>query len=172
MIRSLAIAARFLLFHVLSVFMTAIMLVVLSPLMTAIIDGKVDWVNLGQDLIVALVMAAAVAALLLIPSALGWWGGGVLLKRSDAPLNRRLAGQGAMAGLAGFASFISMLIWLENLSRQSRGSAQGQLVLEGLVLEGLMELSPLLLGIPTGAFFGWLVYRHMWPNLPAAPQLR
>lgn len=167
MIRSLAIAARFLLFHVLSVFMTAIMLVVLSPLMTAIIDGKVDWVNLGQDLIVALVMAAAVAALLLIPSALGWWGGGVLLKRSDAPLNRRLAGQGAMAGLAGFASFISMLIWLENLSRQSRGSAQGQ-----LVLEGLMELSPLLLGIPTRAFFGWLVYRHLWPHLPAAPQLR
>lgn len=169
MIRSLAIAARFLLFYVLSVFMTAIMLVVLSEFMTAIINRQpVDWIALSQGLtIVGAMSAPLVAATMLIPSALGWWAGGVLLTRSNAPLNRRLAGQGAMAALAGCASLIGTLIWLENLSRQSRGSAQGQ-----LVLEGLMELSPLLLSIPISAFFGWLVYRHMWPDLPAAPQLR
>ena len=169
MIRSLAIAARFLLFYVLSVCTTAIMLVVLSEFRTAIINRQpVDWIELSQGVIIfGAIAAPLVSAIMLIPSALGWWAGGVLLTRSNAPLNRRLAGQGAIAGLAGFASFISMLIWLESLSRQSRGSAQGQ-----LVLEGLMELSPLLLGIPISAFFGWLVYRHMWPNLPAAPQLR
>ena len=27
---------------------------------------------------------------------------------------------------------------------------------------------PNMLGIPIGAFFGWLVYRKLWPTLPAA----
>ena len=28
------------------------------------------------------------------------------------------------------------------------------------------------IGLPIGAFFGWLIYRRLWPNLPAAAQGR
>lgn len=164
--RSAAIGARFLLFHVLSVFGTGLFLVLPSEFMAGINDSQPGiWVELGQTLVVTSVMAAVVAVLLLLPSALGWWAGTALLKTVTGQ-SLRLAGQGAVAGLAGFASMTGMLIWLDRMARNGQSSKLSQ-----TLMEDLMALLPLSLGIPVGAFFGWLVYRRIWPNLPA-PALR
>lgn len=77
---------------------------------------------------------------LLIPSALGWWAAGALLDKLGRADNARPALQGASAGLAAFIAFWIMLA----------------------------PTLPNMLGIPIGAFFGWLVYRKLWPTLPTA----
>lgn len=167
MIRGLAIAARFLLFHVLSAFTTVAALAIQSELMRAVTyDLPLDWVQLSQELIVVSLVGAFAAVVLLVPSALGWWAGGVWLTRRDVPLNRRFAGQGTIAGLTAFACLASILMWLSHLARQGQSAAQDRTALDDLI--GLL---PFLLGVPIGAFFGWLVYCRIWPNLPA-PTLR
>ena len=140
--RGLAIAARFLLFHSLSVYATAF----LSASIIMVIGRENS--SLAHRLAAAADFSAGMSlryGLLLLPaSVLGWWVGGQICDKMGTAPARRPGFQGAMAGLFAFIAmgFLTAMI------------------------------PPNIIGLPIGAFFGWLIYRRLWPNLPAAAQGR
>ncbi len=136
--RILAIAARFLLFHVLSVLVTAVITAFAIQRAPGLAGMTIRLQPPPVEF--ALRLTGVLGPFLLIPSALGWWAAGALLDKLGRADNARPALQGASAGLAAVIAF-----WIT-----------------------LAPTLPNMLGIPIGAFFGWLVYRKLWPTLPAA----
>ena len=134
--RNLAIAARFLLFHFLSVLATAIFMALLFQFAVRY-NGALRPL-FGPAISMAFDMTMFYGPFLLIPSALGWWIGGVYLARRGTNPARRPVLQGVLAGLFTIIAFS----W---------------------------DIAPMplaLIGMPVGAFFGWLIYRKLWPDLP------
>ncbi|MBA4489737.1 hypothetical protein [Paracoccus sp. S1E-3] len=135
-------AARFLLFHFLLVLVTVIFTAVTLPLSFS--QASFEDIDLWSsaswpqgllklwNLIVLCAKAAALGApMLLIPSALGWWIGGKI-----AATFKRSAARPILQGLcAGLAAQIAVT------------QVAGFFIPQTMV------------SLPTGAFFGWLIYR-------------
>ncbi len=144
--RKAGIALRFLLFHGLSVLLTAIFSVraVKTGDLRHIpaLEALKYTIHITTDLFSLGVKLGLIFALpLLVPSVLGWWGAGRLLSILAATVRIRPAIQGAVAGLTAHAAFTIMI---------------GSFV------------TPALLGIPIGAVLGWGIWR-IWPA--PAPRL-
>ena len=136
--RYLAIAARFLLFHFMSVLMTAIFMSLLFMIATRY-NGAVPPL-FGPVISLAFDTTMLYGPFLLIPSGLGWWVGGIYLAHRGTNPARRPVLQGVLAGLFTIIAFS----W------------------------DIAPMPPALIGLPIGAFFGWLIYRKLWPSLPDA----
>lgn len=136
--RYAAMAARFGLFHVLSVLLTAV-LTVFGFRASAYGGGPLA--QLEPSLRGGIELTAEFGPLLLIPSAIGWGICWLLLRRARISTAGRVAWQGVAAGL-GAAIYLAILT-------------------DRLV-------PPTLIGLPIGALVGWLVYCRIWPPRPAA----
>lgn len=162
--RLLLAALRFLTFHVLSVFTTVFMMMVLYDLIAIFISRQpASWIETGPDLIVIGVISIFFSGLLLVPSALGWQACRMLLDRMGDPVKDRPAIQGSAAGLAAFVSFVIFWLWLHHLNGQNRGGGDNPVTMDDLT----PLISLFLLGMPATIFFARLIYRKLWPNLPA-----
>ena len=134
--RYAAIAARFLLFHFLSVLVTATFMAVTIEIVIRYKGDPIPvlWpaIRTGFD------MTLLYGPHLLVPSALGWWISGIFLAHRDTNPARRPVFQGVMAG------FFTIIAFGWDIG----------------------PMPPSLIGLPVGAPFGWLIYRKLWPDPP------